>query len=403
MADDLVERFLDWMRRRHHAEATVSAARLVVRAFLAHLERGGRAVADVDPDSVRAYLRERRRLYGPPADARGPAHQRKPRRALRRFVSFLAERGEARPLPSARPTKDLSAVPGFAPLLGEYRTYLLDHRGFASSTVRSYLDYIGRLCCTVRRRRIEAWDDVPPEILYGHLRRQARRLGRESLRKTQSAWRGFFRWLRATGRCAKDLAAVLVRCRIYSQAPLPKAAPPGAIDALLADVEGDDPLEIRDRAILVLLLSYGLRGGEVARLALDDVRWRAGVLVVRGRKNGRDLSLPLLPPVASALARYLRSVRPSDSAHRQVFLDRWGRRPFARSAGRVLYHRIARLGFAFPPHALRHTWASLLLNRGCPPARLSVLLGHADFDSTRIYAKVDLVGLREVARLEDVP
>jgi site-specific recombinase XerD len=383
MTPDLTDPFLDWMRRRRYADQTVRIARPVVRAFLAHLEAGGRTVAAADLVAVNAYLAHRRRLCGPPGIARSRGRQREPRHALRRFLAFLAERGLIAE-PRWRPLRDPCAVPGFEPLLREYRTFLLDHRGFAVTTVENYLDAIGRLCRALARRRIREWDRVTPEILYRHLERRARRLGRAALRKTQSAWRGFFRYLLTTRRATRDLAAVLVRARVFSLAPLPRVAPPEAIAALLRDVEGDRPLQIRDRAILALFLAYGLRGREIAQLTLDDLRWRAGVLVLRRRKNGRDLTLPLLPAVALALARYVREVRPADSAYRQVFLDAHGRRPFARGAGRILRPRIRRLGLGFPPHALRHAWAAQLVNRGCPLAHLAVLLGHADLDSTRL-------------------
>lgn len=417
MFDPPLAGFVSWLAQRPYAPRTRGKYARVVGDFLRFLADSCDALEAMRPDHAREYLDARARTHppsGPPTDR--PPVQNDATKALRRFADFLAERGVHVPIPryrpirgprsgSLRPARDLCAVPGFAPLLADYARFLRDHRGFAESTVHSYLDYVGRLCRALGAAGTTAWDAVAPALLYAHLHNQARTLGIACLRKTQSAWRDFFRFLRLTGRATRDLTGLLVRFQTYSQASLPRTVTEADLRRLFDDVAGSSPAQIRDRAVLVLLAAYGLRTGEAVRLTLDDLHWRGGRFLVRGRKNGRDLVLPLLPPVARALADYLQRARPPGTPFRQVFLATFPPHPYARGSdlGKVLHRRLARLGLDFPPHALRHTLASRLINGDCPPEWIRILLGHASIDSTRIYAKIDLAHLREVAAIGEFP
>ena len=168
---------------------------------------------------------------------------------------------------------------------------------------------------------------------------------------------------------------------------------------MLAMVEGDRPAEIRDRAILMLFAVYGLRAGDVRRLRLEDFDWEHETLTVSTSKMGHGRKCPLDRTVGDAVLKYLRTVRPP-SAHREVFLTL---HPPARPM-QYLYSLVAkRLQLVSPslphkgPHALRHACATHLLSTGLTLQEIGDHLGHRDPDATRIYAKVDLVGLREVA------
>ena len=169
----------------------------------------------------------------------------------------------------------------------------------------------------------------------------------------------------------------------------------------MASAEGDRPVDIRDRATLLLLAVYGLRSGEVRGLCLDDLDWRAETVRVRCPKPGRTHLYPLSRTVGVAILRYLRTVRPA-SAQRDVFLSLVPpNRPLS-TAGlwRVVGPRLRRLGFDAPrcgPHALRHACAQHLLDEGFSMKQSGDCLGHRNPDSTAVYAKTGLIALRQVA------
>jgi site-specific recombinase XerD len=149
---------------------------------------------------------------------------------------------------------------------------------------------------------------------------------------------------------------------------------------------------------MLLLARLGLRSIEVARLQLEDLDWRAGELVVRGKARRHD-RLPLPAEVGEALAEYLALRGKRGSRH--VFLTvKAPTRPIrAELVGDVVRHACLRAGVAHVgAHRLRHTFASELLRHGASLVDISQLLRHSDLATTAIYAKVDLGRLRQVAR-----
>jgi integrase len=165
--------------------------------------------------------------------------------------------------------------------------------------------------------------------------------------------------------------------------------------------EGDQPHSIRARAMLMLLAIYGLRAGEVNRLRLEDFDWEHEVFRVVSSKSGRVRTYPLTRSVGDAILRYLQEARPR-SAHRELFLSlRAPLRPIKQSSlSDVVSKWLRSLHVSLPhygPHALRHACATQLLAAGLSLKEIGDQLGHTNPESTRIYAKVDLPGLREVA------
>jgi integrase len=164
--------------------------------------------------------------------------------------------------------------------------------------------------------------------------------------------------------------------------------------------EGDKPSNILARPILMLMAIYGLRKGEVSHLRLEDLDWEHEVFQVRSSKTGRVRTYPLIRSVGDAILRYLQVVRPR-SSRREVFLSR--RAPFGplnSSLWTIVGVRLRSLQVSLPhygPHALRHACATQLLAAGLSLKEIGDQLGHMDADTTRIYAKVDLASLREVA------
>ena len=168
----------------------------------------------------------------------------------------------------------------------------------------------------------------------------------------------------------------------------------------MASCDGATAAGRRDLAILLMLVRLGMRRGEVAALALEDIDWRAGELLVRGKGNRVEL-LPLPVGVGAALADYLGDGRPADTEGRSVFV-RVKAPHRAMTAGGVTQvvvsaGRRAGLGDV-TAHRLRHTAASELLRHSAPLREIGQLLRHRTELTTAIYAKIDRERLRELAR-----
>ena len=168
---------------------------------------------------------------------------------------------------------------------------------------------------------------------------------------------------------------------------LPDAPKPAEIEELLELAEGDSPLALRNRALLELLYSAGLRSQEAVTLDLGDVDFDREVVHVRG-KGGKERVVPLGEEAALHMARYLRDGRPTlaAGANDAVFLSVRGRRLDTSTVRRLLRH----------PHRLRHAFATHLLEGGANLRVIQELLGHAPLSTTQIYSHVDARRLRRV-------
>jgi integrase len=191
---------------------------------------------------------------------------------------------------------------------------------------------------------------------------------------------------------------------VYQQETLPAGPSWEEVRRLGASFESERPCDLRNRALVLLLATYGLRAGEVCALRLDDLDWRKRQIVVRRSKQRRSQVYPLVSTVALAIGRYLKSARP-ECPWRELFVTlRAPIHPITRGCiGQMLAGRIQRLGIQTPhrgPHALRHACASHLLTDGFSLKEIGDHLGHRSPQSTAIYAKVDLLGLREVAAFD---
>jgi integrase len=219
-----------------------------------------------------------------------------------------------------------------------------------------------------------------------------------------TAWLGFrscsIGTAAAPRRCspnrATPQAALAVTGRRRSTLPL--GITPADARAILDSCDRRSVIGRRDYAIIVLLLRLGLRRGEVAGLTLDDIDWRSGALVVRG-KGSRSDRLPLPADVGQAIAAYLRRARPATD-RREVFLT--GRppvRPIASGTVASTVRRACRRAGVpvMGSHRLRHTAACEMVSAGVPLVQVAQVLRHHSLQTTAGYARIDLERLRRLA------
>lgn len=283
----------------------------------------------------------------------------------------------------------------------DFRRYLLEERGLSESTVPNMSRFVDQfLAAQFPDNHFEFATLGAPDITEFVTRKASElRPGRTKLLVV--ALRGFLRYLRYRGQIETDLAACVPAVPGYSLTTLPKSLPPGSVERVLKHCDRSISQGRRDYAIVLLLARLGFRGGEVIALTLDDIDWDLGQITIKG-KGGRTDKLPLPADAGAAIAQYLRRDRPrSDS--RTLFLRL--RPPFcplgAQSAiSTVVKRALKRAGIRSKrkgAHLFRHTLATGMLQRGASLGEIGEILRHRNANTTRIYAKVDLLALRKLA------
>jgi integrase/recombinase XerC len=258
--------------------------------------------------------------------------------------------------------------------------------------VRSFVTWAGRLGAT-------GPDDVERTTLRRYLAYMATRgLARRTIARRASALRRYFGWLLRTGAITADPSVGLSAPR--GDGRLPRVLRPDELRALLDEprpgANGDGPAGLRDDAVLEVLYGSGLRVAELCALDVSDVDLDRHRLTVWG-KGGKQRVAPLGEPAAGALGRWLRDGREALvtdlTPPGAVFLNARGRRLTPRDARRVVDRRAAS---PTHPHALRHTFATHLLDGGADLRVVQELLGHSDLATTQRYTHVSKERLRTV-------
>jgi site-specific recombinase XerD len=295
-----------------------------------------------------------------------------------------------------------TAQPPYAEHLAQFADHQLRERGLSPQTVahrsRTIQQFLARVEESGDRLQTLSIAQVD-ELLTKQVREQE--YARATIRGWASVLRTFLRFAERRGWCREGLSAAVMAPRVYTHADLPLGPSWDDVKRLLAAAERGRPVDIRDRAVLMLLAVYGLRAGEVTALSLEDFDWEREVLRITPGKSRKPRTYPLCRPIGDAVLRYLREVRPR-SDRREVFLTVVAPfRPLTTDGlAEVVRRRLHALGLTLPhygPHGLRHACATHLLAQGLSLKEISDHLGHRSPETTRIYAKVDLAGLRTVA------
>ena len=283
-----------------------------------------------------------------------------------------------------------------------YEAWMRDERGlseatigmncFAANTFFNWLD--SRSISLAAVKMVDIDSAITSKNIQGDY-------SRTTINIYASRLRSFFRFAEDRAWCTPGMAMGIMPPRIYPQENVPAGLAREDVQRLLATTKGSQPADKRDRAILMLLVAYGLRSREILGLQLDDLDWEKETLRVHCSKPGRTQMYPLSRGVGQTILRYILEVRPSRPERSLFFSLLAPIRPLTASAlGHVVRSRLRRIGIVTGrrgPHALRHAAAQHLLDHGMSMKVIGDYLGHRDPSTTAIYAKVDVNSLREVA------
>jgi integrase/recombinase XerD len=296
-----------------------------------------------------------------------------------------------------RPTED-------HPLVRRYVCYLRNDRGLAENSVLVYAPFIRKLIANQIAKTgsvsVDALNTTTiRDFLMGHIRGRSA----EYVRLLATALRSFFRFLYLCGDLPADLSASVPAVHKPRRSALAAFLSPEEVERVLAATDRSTLTGRRDYAVLLLLARLGLRAGEIVLLELDDIRWRTGEIVIRGK--GRVVErLPLLADIGEALAQYLREDRRAGTCRhvfQRVYLPHVGLEGPA-AIGHIVRAALARAGVRRSgrgaAHLFRHALATHMIRRGASLTEISQVLRHRSLNSTAVYAQVSFEALRTVAR-----
>jgi site-specific recombinase XerD len=255
----------------------------------------------------------------------------------------------------------------------------------SEATRRAYRGDIEEFCAWLEERRTKL-DAVDVRALADYVSwlgaKREQRLAPATISRRLAAVRAFLRHALGPER-VPDARLAPRRAR-----RLPDAPAAAEVEQTLEALEGDGPLELRNRALVELVYSAGLRSAEAVGLDLGDVDFEQELVHVRRAKGGKERVIPLGEEAALWLARYLRDARPAlaAGANDALFLSARGRRLDTSTLRRVVPH----------PHRLRHAFATHLLDGGADLRTIQELLGHSSLSTTQVYSHVDPRHLRRV-------
>jgi integrase/recombinase XerD len=284
--------------------------------------------------------------------------------------------------------------------------FFLNHlklRGFRPRTIETYrgklnqfLDYLAAKEKKISELTTADLEDYRAAIYYREYRGKPLSLGTQCLQLF--VLRVFFKFLAAENlilinpaatleipRCPRDLPRTILSAREAAK--------------ILESIDTETPLGLRDRAIIEVLYSTGIRVTELINLTLADINFEHGLLRVEDGKGGKNRVVPLGEIALFYVKEYLQKVRPQTSAQPILFLSRWQVLPLTRRIVAVICaNRAAQAGVKkkVTSHTWRHTCATLMLKSGADIRYIQELLGHSSLRTTQIYTKVTVKDLKKV-------
>ncbi len=296
--------------------------------------------------------------------------------------------------------------PTLAELADEYCTHAVRVRGVLESSAAAERPYLNRFFgwfgppdSSVDLFRLIHADSVTQCLIN-----YAAKYGTGSRCCMQKTVRLFLRFAYHEGYLDRDLSALSPSVRSPRMGKVVRLIPSACIEALLGSIHGDTPADLRDRALVCLLSTYGVRGVQVRRLRLEDVDWAGERIHFPAVKRGRAVEQHLTASAGNRLADYLRRGRPNAS-HREVFLrtdEPFGPIAQPRELSKLLRKRMRQAGIKLPEgvrygsHCFRHAFAARMYGR-VPFKDVVDMLGHRDPSTTLIYGKVDVAALSKAA------
>ena len=385
------QRFLEGLGAQGYVRESLRCYERAIGYFCAAVAKRGLCDGHLGPRQVV-------RLRAAVLDSARPSLRTNTMFCLDRFIDHLVEARVAR---SPNPARIVPTA--LDRLRGEYDAYLRHQRGLSEATIYHCLSFLKRFMTFRFGAKLGNLNDITPDDIVGFLRKVMR--GPQPCRdKTPPTHlRNLFRFLFWSGKTKRDLACSIPRVTHPRHTHLARHLKPEEIERLIVAVRSADTIGRRNYAMLLVIARLGLRAPEVIAIRLDDIDWRAGEILIRG-KGKRHERMPLPEDVGKAIVDYVRSRRAGKS--RALFVSsKAPHAPFATAdiLNTILRYAFERTGLNPPQkyvgsHLLRHSLATDMLRKGASLDEIGDVLRHRSRRATTIYAKHDINALRSIAR-----
>ena len=388
----LLDGYCDWLLECGFKTATVRKHLANVSHFNAYLStRKGQEWRTLSVEDVSGFFNE----YSERARCRGLSdyHIRGVRWSINRFIRYL--RGLKIFDPLVKP-----AI--YQPLLDSYLEWMREYQHVAPGTldIRShslgqFLQWIGPQATP------KGLQELTSETVEHYFLSYAQKMGRSARRSMQSALRTFFRFCLHQGYVQRQLDGAVPTLRTYKLATVPRGLTDEQARKVLNGINRGSNAGRRDYAICQLLYTYGVRGGQIRALRLEDIDWALDRILFKALKHGKDSLLPLTGEVGQSLLDYLQNARPS-SAYQEVFLTTrapYHPLPSSGTLSSIVSRHIHAAGInshSKGAHVFRHGLATHMLQKGHSLKEIADVLGHRHLGTTFIYTKVDFNALKQV-------
>lgn len=392
-----IVQYITWLAERNFSTRTV-CRRVPILMHFGHFarDRGAKEWQEL-PQYVEAFVTAWL------ADHSGSQHTTLARNKIAKDVRAPVEQmlslvvadfqGRGRPHKPVHPFLDVAPA---------FFDYLRDERGLRDNTVKQYTHHLRQFAVYLNTIGVPRLRDLSPPILSGFIIDLSQRVAWASVRNACGVLHVFLSYLYRERIVPKDLRKAVEPPQTYRLAKIPRSITWDEVRRLLEAVERRTPTGRRDYAMLLLLVTYGLRGREVAALTLDDIDWRQGRLRIPERKAGHSTAFPLSPVVGQALVDYLQQGRPQTTDRHVFFRSLAPQQPITAAAVSArAAHYLHKIGVCVPrlgSHTLRHTCVQRLVDAEFDLKVIGDYVGHSSPASTEVYTKVDIEALREIAR-----
>jgi site-specific recombinase XerD len=380
----VLEQFAEYLIARGHGPGTV-------HQYVFAAEHFGRWLGSrrIDRQAVVRFLKR----HLPSCRCKKPASRESPNvcAALNRLLEMIGSEVGA---PAKKSLSDA--------LLRQYADHLNRVQGLAPVTVHYRVRYARNMLLNLRVRRVGQLKRWTVGQVRRFVIRQGRRCRASSGQVMASSIRSFLRFLLLRQLIDRDLAAAVPAFANWRLAPLPTTVSGEELERLVHAISRKSPVGLRDRAIVLCLVELGLRASDVAGLDLDCLDLSRRILSLRRYKQRQSTTVPISRRVAAAISNYVRQGRPTCSTSALFVCHRAPRGKAMTPIGvrGVVVRSAAQVGLADRirgTHVIRHSVASHWIQAGATLKQIADLLGHRSIDTTRIYAKVDLLALVKVA------
>ena len=388
----LLDGYCDWLLECGFSQSTIRNHLSNVSHFNGYLDAqkvAGRQT--LSAEDVNGFLRK----YPLRIRSREPSnnHLRRVQWSINRFVQYLKH---------LRLFDSSAELTIFRPLLDSYLEWMRDYQHVAPGTLdmrdhslSQFLQWLGP------QATAEGMSELTPETVERFFLSYAQKMGRSARRSMQSALRTFFRFCLHRGLVQRPLDCAVPTLRTYKLATVPRGLTEEQARKVLNGINHNSNAGRRDYAICQMLYAYGVRGGQVRALRLQDIDWAADRILFKALKHGKESLLPLTDEVGQSLLDYLQNARPP-SDYQEVFLTtraQYHSLPNSSTLSEIVSRHIRTAGIkshSKGAHVFRHSFAARMLQKGHSLKEIADVLGHRHLGTTFIYTKVDFNALKQV-------